>query len=155
MAQIEHELVYVEVKSSPPKHIDQRDVASFFERIADVVPHAAVFFVDTELRMTDKIASLFAAELRVRYGRASRRKYPVARLRDELFHINHQVFIVNSTRNLAANFRDCFRDYWRSLIRVHAAPRATPEWLSSGSRRGCPGERGSPPVFHPAPPARG
>jgi hypothetical protein len=65
-AQIEHELVYVEVKSSPPKHIDQRDVASFFERIADVVPHAAVFFVDTELRMTDKIASLFAAELRVR-----------------------------------------------------------------------------------------
>jgi len=42
----------------------------------------------------------------------------VARLHDELFHINHQVFIVNSKRNLAANFRVCFREYWRSLIRV-------------------------------------
>jgi hypothetical protein len=42
----------------------------------------------------------------------------VARLRNELFHINHQVFVVNSKRNLTANFRDCFRDYWRSLIRV-------------------------------------
>lgn len=93
-------------------------MASFFERIADVVPHAAVFFVDTELRMTDKTAPLFEAELRSRYGRASRKKYPVTRLRDELFQINHRVFIVNSTRNLAANFRDCFRDYWRSLIRV-------------------------------------
>jgi hypothetical protein len=56
--QIEHELVYTEVKSSPPKHIDQRDVASFFERIADMAPHAAVFFVDIELRMTEKNRAL-------------------------------------------------------------------------------------------------
>lgn len=32
--------------------------------------------------------------------------------------INHQVFLLNSKRDMIANFRDCSRDYWRSLFRI-------------------------------------
>jgi hypothetical protein len=118
VARVERELVYVEVKSSPPKHIEQRDVKAFLNRIEDLLPHLALFFVDTELRMKDKIVPLFEEELRSRHGQGTARRYPVMRIRDELFQINHQVFIVNSKRDVISNFRDCFRDYWRGLIKI-------------------------------------
>lgn len=118
VARMEGELVYVEVKSSPPKHIEEREVKAFLDRINDLLPHLAFFFVDTELRMKDKIVPLFEEELRSRYGKAAAKNYPVVRIRGELFGIHHQVFIVNSKRDVIANFRDCFRDYWRSHLRI-------------------------------------
>ncbi len=116
LARIEHELLYVEMTSSPPKHIYQRDVAAFFNRISHVAPHLAVYFVDTELRMTDKLVPLFEAELRARHGTRSRTRFPVTRLRGELYHVNHRIFLINSKRSLTANFECCFKDYWASLI---------------------------------------
>jgi hypothetical protein len=118
LARIEHELVYVEMTASPPKHITERDVAAFFDRVAHVAPHLAVYFVDTELRMTDKLAPMFETELRKRHGARSRTRFPVTRLRGELYHVNHRVFLINSKRNLAANFRACLRDYWAHLIGI-------------------------------------
>lgn len=118
VARMGDDLVYVEVKSSPPKNIEQKDVQGFFNRIEDLLPHLAIFFVDTELRMKDKMVPLFEEELRSRHGDESLKSHAVIRLRDELFQINHQLFIVNSKRDIVSNFRDCFRDYWRSLIRL-------------------------------------
>jgi len=118
LARIEHELVYVEMTSSPPKHIYQRDVAAFFNRISHVAPHLAVYLVDTELRMTDKLAPLFEAELRARHGARSRTRFPVMRLRHELYHVNHRIFLINSKRSLSDNFKVCLSDYWGSLIGV-------------------------------------
>jgi hypothetical protein len=118
VAAMEGELVYVEAKSSPPKHIEQKEVASFLDRINDLLPHIAFFYVDTELRMKDKIVVLFEEELRSRYGKAAAKHYPVMRIKNELFGINHQVFLVNSKRDVIANFRDCFRDHWRSRLRI-------------------------------------
>jgi hypothetical protein len=118
LARIEHELVYVEMTASPPKHIYQRDVAAFFNRVSHVAPHLAVYLVDTELRMTDKLAPLFEAELRARHGARSRARFPVTRLRGELYHVNHRIFLINSKRSLAENFMCCFKDYWASLIGV-------------------------------------
>ncbi len=74
--------------------------------------------MDTELRMKDKIVPLFEEELLSRYGKGASRRYTVMRIKDELFQINHQVFLLNSKRDMIANFRDCFRDYWRSLFRI-------------------------------------
>jgi len=118
VACMEGELVYVEVKSSPPKHIEQREVGSFLDRIEDLVPHIAIFFEDTELRMKDKIVPMFEEVLRLRHGMEAAKRFPVTRLRNELFQINHQVFIVNSKRDVIDNFRICFRDYWRNRIRI-------------------------------------
>lgn len=118
LARIEHELVYVEMTVSPPKHIYQHDVAAFFNRIRQVAPHLAVYLVDTELRMTDKLAPLFEAELRARHGARSRTRFPVTRLRRELYHVNHRIFLINSKRSLLDNFKCCFKNYWTSLIGV-------------------------------------
>ena len=48
-------LVYMEVKSSPPKGIELSEVSTFFSRIDDLMPEIAVLYNDTQLRMKDKL----------------------------------------------------------------------------------------------------
>ncbi len=110
LALVDRFLLYVEVKSSPPKAVDNQQVRNFLSRIKDLLPDFAIFFEDTHLRMKDKIVRLFEEELSRRYGWLARENFPVARLQDELFHINHRVYIINSKREIANNFLTCFRD---------------------------------------------
>lgn len=103
---VEGDLLYVEVKSSPPKHIDAPEIATFLNRVQELVPNAALFFVDTELRMKDKIVPLFEGEL----GR--RRKSPcITHLVDELFVCDERIFLVNSRPGLVSSLGRCLR-YW-------------------------------------------
>jgi hypothetical protein len=104
-------LVYVEIKSSPPRGIEKNEIGSFLARIADLVPDIAFLFNDTQLRMKDKIVVMFEEELHERHGARSSDRFPLSRLVDELFHINHRIYIVNSKRNVAANFNSCLRDF--------------------------------------------
>jgi hypothetical protein len=104
-------LVYVEIKSSPPRGIERNEIGSFLARIADLVPDIAFLFNDTQLRMKDKIVVMFEEELHERYGASSSDRFPLSRLVDELFHINHRLYIVNSKRDVAANFNYCLRDF--------------------------------------------
>jgi hypothetical protein len=107
-------LVYVEVKSSPPKGVDLKEVTAFFYRIEDLLPEVAILFNDTQLRMRDKLVVMFEEELARRYGKRSKRLYPVERLVDELFHIRHRVFIINSKKDVVDNFSICLKDYLRN-----------------------------------------
>ena len=104
-------LVYVEVKSSPPKGVELGEVKTFFSRIDDLLPEVAILFNDTQLRMKDKLVVMFEEELERRYGEESKMHYPVERLKEELFHVRHRVFIVNSKRDVVENFHVCLRDY--------------------------------------------
>jgi hypothetical protein len=106
----EGQMVYVEIKSSPPRGIERGEVGSFLARITDLVPDIAFLFNDTQLRMKDKIVLMFEEELYERYGTPSSDRFPVTRLVDELFHINHRIYIVNSKRDVVANFNHCLRD---------------------------------------------
>jgi hypothetical protein len=106
-------LVYVEVKSSPPKGIELSEVSTFFSRIEDLLPEVAILFNDTQLRMKDKLVVMFEEELERRYGVQSKRLYPVERLIEELFHIRHRIFIINSKKDVVENFKICLRDYLR------------------------------------------
>ncbi len=106
-------LVYVEVKSSPPRGIEQSEVATFFSRIEDLLPDVAILFNDTQLRMKDKLVVMFEEELKKRYGRKSRPLYPVERLVEELFHVRDRIFIVNSKKDVVENFSICLRHYLR------------------------------------------
>ena len=110
IARWEGRLVYVEIKSSPPRGIEQNEIRSFLARITDLLPDIAFFFNDTQLRMKDKIALMFEQELDERYGPGRSDRFPVDRLVDELFHINHHIYIVNSKRDAIANFNYCLRD---------------------------------------------
>jgi hypothetical protein len=106
-------LVYVEVKSSPPKGIETSEISTFFSRLEDLLPDVAVLFNDTQLRMKDKLVVMFEGELEKRYGKESNTRYPVERLMEELFHVGHRIFIVNSRKDVVENFHVCLRDYLR------------------------------------------
>jgi hypothetical protein len=104
-------LVYVEVKSSPPKGVELGEVKTFFSRIDDLLPEVALLFNDTLLRMKDKLVVMFEEELERRYGKEAKTLYRVERLVGELFHVRHRVFIVNSKKDVVENFHVCLRDY--------------------------------------------
>jgi hypothetical protein len=104
-------LVYVEVKSSPPKGVESSEVKTFFSRIDDLLPEVAILFNDTQLRMKDKLVVMFEEELERKYGRESKTLYPVERLVEELFHVQHRIFIVNSKKDVVGNFHICLKDY--------------------------------------------
>jgi len=73
-------LVYVEVKSSPPKGVEQSEVTTFFSRIEELQPDVAILFEDTQLRMKDKLVVLFEEELKKRSDEESAPLYAVERL---------------------------------------------------------------------------
>jgi len=106
-------LVYVEVKSSPPKGVELNEISSFFSRMDDILPEVALLFNDTQLRMKDKLVVMFEEELEKRYGRNSKTLYPVERLIGELFHVQNHIFIVNSKKDVVENFQYCLKHYLR------------------------------------------
>jgi len=108
-------LVYVEVKSSPPKGVELNEISSFFSRMDDLLPEVAILFNDTQLRMKDKLVVMFEEELKKRYGGSSRTLYPVERLHEELFHVRNYIFIVNSRKDVAENFKYCLTHCLRSV----------------------------------------
>ncbi|MBI5195296.1 MAG: hypothetical protein HZA10_03120 [Nitrospirae bacterium] len=101
IAKIDSSLLYMEVKSSPPKQIYDKGITAFIDRIMDLAPDVSIFFVDTELRMKDKIVPMFEAELRRRY----KKMIPVERVERELFHINRKIFIINSKECIESNIQ--------------------------------------------------
>jgi len=110
LAEMEGQLVYVEIKSAPPKHIELKDVSAFFNRLEDIAPHLSFFLEDTNLRMKDKLVVLFQEELKKRLGR---NVFPIVRLRDEIFCIEDSLFIMNSIPDLVQNIGFCLRHYLR------------------------------------------
>ena len=113
MASWNQRLVYVEVKSSPPRGVERNEISTFFSRTEDILPEVAFLFNDTQLRMKDKLVVMFEEELERRYGRESKTLYPVERLIEELFHIQNRVFIVNSKKDVVGNFQYCLKHYLR------------------------------------------
>jgi hypothetical protein len=113
MASWNQRLVYVEVKSSPPKGVEQSEISTFFSRTEDILPEVAILFNDTQLRMKDKLVVMFDEELERRHGRASKTLYPVERLIGELFHVQNHIFIVNSKKDVVENFQYCLKHYLR------------------------------------------
>jgi hypothetical protein len=120
-------LVYVEVKSSPPKGVEQSEISTFFSRINDILPDVAFLFNDTQLRMKDKLVVMFEEELMRRYGRESKTLYPVERLIEELFHVHHHIFTANSKKDVVENFQICLKHYLQ-----YGLPSPSP--LPSGER---------------------
>jgi hypothetical protein len=113
MAIVSGHLVYVEVKSSPPRGVELQAVSAFLNRLRDLQPHLAIFLIDTELRMKDKIVPLFMEALGTSDEQSV--KHPVSRLINEIFHINHNIYLVNSRKGIYTNLRICFRDFLHGM----------------------------------------
>ena len=119
IASVEGRLAYIEVKSSPPKHLEFSEIHAFFERVMTLRPELAIFLEDTHLRMNDKLVPLFEEELRQRFGSRAAQDCPVCRLKDELFAIRDAVFLINTKPDLIGNIGVCLaqflgsRSMWR------------------------------------------
>jgi hypothetical protein len=109
IAKLDGSLLYSEVKSSPPKQIYDSEVAAFLDRVADLAPAIAVFFMDTELRMNDKIVPMFEKELQKRYDPPP----DVIRMERELFQINNRIFIVNAKESIIGNIEKVTSWYYQ------------------------------------------
>lgn len=110
IAKIEGAVLYMEVKSSPPKQIYANEITAFFDRILDLSPELAVFFMDTELRMKDKIVPMFEEELKLRFPEL----LPVQRIEKELFQINNRIFIINAKDSAAGSINAALNTYFKT-----------------------------------------
>ncbi|GAB4363969.1 MAG: hypothetical protein Kow0042_02210 [Calditrichia bacterium] len=104
-------LLFVEVKSAPPKGIHNPEIGEFLERVKNLLPDIAIFLNDTHLRVKDKIVLMFEEELIQRKGVKSLQELPILRVKEQIFHLNHYIYIMNSKRDLKRNFTVVFRDY--------------------------------------------
>jgi hypothetical protein len=109
LAAAEGRLIYVETKCAPPRHIDQRQVAAFFDRVAALRPHLAIFLEDTTLRMKDKLAGMFELELARRLGPDPP---PLVRVAREVFTVGDRLFLTNTAPDLVAALGLCLARFF-------------------------------------------
>jgi len=109
IAKIDGSILYMEIKSSPPKQIYQKEISAFMDRVSDLSPEMSIFFTDTELRMKDKIVPMFDEELEKRHDSPLK----VTRMEKELFQIWDRIFIINAKDRIAANIEKVLSWYFR------------------------------------------
>lgn len=109
IGKVDGSILYMEIKSSPPKQIYQNEVSAFFDRVSDLYPEISIFFTDTELRMKDKIVLMFENELQQRYVGPP----GITRMEKELFQIQDRIFIINAKDSISANIEKVLSWYFR------------------------------------------
>lgn len=114
IAILEGLIVFAEVKSSPPKHIHQNVISEFFMRINDLNPDISIFFVDTHLRLKDKINVMFEWEFR-----KNNRILKIENFFSKIFCVNNNIFIVNSKPDIITNFRECLKYYFSNKATIN------------------------------------
>jgi hypothetical protein len=111
LACAEGRLIYVETKASPPRHIDQKHVTAFFNRIEALRPDMAIFLDDTKLRMQDKLVKMFELEITRRLGDP-----PVLEcVEGEIFTIRKRVFLANTQPDLVRAIGICLERFFANL----------------------------------------
>lgn len=99
VAAAEGKLVYIELKSSPPRNLTASEMAGFCDRLRLLRPDLSLFVVDTALRLSDKVLPMLLDEFRRRgFGAARPRRIAV-----ELWALTSHTYVVNGRRDLMAN----------------------------------------------------
>lgn len=114
IAKLDSSLLYMEIKSSPPRQIFDRGITTFLDRVEELSPDISIFFMDTELRMKDKIVPMFEEELLRRY----KKKVPVTCIVKELFHINRKIFIINAKGGISSNINTVLTFLWHNKFEI-------------------------------------
>ena len=115
LAKVDGAILYMEIKSSPPKQIYQSEVKAFLDRVYSLAPEISVFFMDTELRMKDKMVPMFEDEMSRRFTTPPE----VKRMEKELFEIvgitgdMPKIFIINSKDSIIQNVEKVLAAYFR------------------------------------------
>lgn len=112
LTKIDNSILYMEIKSSPPKQIYQKEITFFLKRVYDLMPEIAIFFMDTELRMKDKIVPMFEDELKRRFQEPPK----IKKMEKELFEIQTErpkMFIINARDSIINNIEKVLAVYFR------------------------------------------
>ena len=109
VAAAEGRLLYLELKSSPPKHLMSDEVGAFFRRVRTLRPHVSLFVMDTALRLSDKVLPLLQAELSTQPPPAPRR---VLR---EVWALTPHLYVVNAQQDLMGNIALAIAEGFRAL----------------------------------------
>lgn len=112
VAAAEGRLVYLEVKSSPPRQLEDEEVAAFFGRLEALRPDLALFVVDTALRLGDKVVPMLGEEV-------SRRKGGVVtprRVVREVWAVTPRLYAVGAKGDLAGNVGRAVAEGLRALV---------------------------------------
>jgi Holliday junction resolvase-like predicted endonuclease len=109
LARVNGDLLFMEVKSSPPRQVYESEVRAFWSRVYELSPDIAVFFMDTHLRMKDKLVPMFEDELKRRHETPPH----VRRIEAELFGVEDRVFLVNSKPSVEDNIGKILSHYIR------------------------------------------
>lgn len=125
----EGKLLYLEAKSSPPKHVTRTEIAAFLRRVRAVHPDVALFVVDTALRLSDRILPMFAEAL----ARAGAARDPPRRVLRETWALTPHLYAVNAREDLADNVCRAIAEGLRALA---------PPVLEAGVRGARPAARG-------------
>lgn len=108
LALLSGKLLYLETKTSPPKHIEKKEMRAFVARVRTLSPDLAILLVDTHLRMKDKLAPLLSEALREEGADAGE----MTRIEKETFGWDGRLFLTNSKREIGANLALCLRSYF-------------------------------------------
>lgn len=108
LALLSGKLLYLEAKTSPPKHIEQKEMRAFVARVRKLSPDMAVLVVDTHLRMKDKLVPMLSEALR----EAGVEDREMIRVEKETFGWGGRLFLTNSKRDIGGNLALCLRTYF-------------------------------------------
>jgi hypothetical protein len=111
VAAAEGKLVYLEVKSSPPKHLSEGEVRAFFERVDLVAPDVTLFVMDTALRLGDRVVPMLVAGARQAWAAGIP---PPRRIARDLWVLDRRVYVVNSKPDLLGNIGRAIADGFRN-----------------------------------------
>ncbi len=117
LAKVDGSILYMEVKSSPPKQIYLSEIIAFLKRVYDLGPEVAIFLDDTELRMKDKIVPMFEEGLKTLFPEPPE----VVRLERELFAVREaepavpRIFIINAKDSIIGNIERVLAEYFRRM----------------------------------------
>ncbi len=101
VAAAEGKLIYLELKSSPPKNLSVAEVSAFIDRLRFLRPDIGLFVVDTALRLSDKILPMLLVEIERRRG--GRPADAPRRVMHELWALTPYLYVTNGRRDLMAN----------------------------------------------------
>lgn len=112
VAAAEGKLVYLELKSSPPKHLTPGEVAAFGDRLQLLRPDLALFVVDTALRLSDKALPMLTQGLAARFGSPA----PTPRrLHGEVWALSPHLYALNGKPDLMRNVARALAEGLRAL----------------------------------------
>jgi hypothetical protein len=111
VASAEGRLIYLELKSGPPKHLTDEEVRAFLLRLRAVRPDVALFAVDTALRLADKVLPMFQEALAPRGAEAPAPR----RILRETWALTPHLYLASAKESLIDNLCRAVAEGLRAL----------------------------------------